>query len=109
MEVKRQLDVLDRHLAEHRYLAGAEYSIADMATWPWYGALVKGVLYESAEFLSVHEYTHVIRWSDEIAARPAVQRGRMVNRTWGAPGTQLPERHDASDFEAAEQKAASGG
>lgn len=99
MEVKRQLDVLDRHLAEHRYLAGEVYTIADMATWPWYGALVKGLLYQAGEFLSVHEYTHVIRWADEIAARPAVRRGRMVNRTWGEPASQLHERHDASDFD----------
>ena len=99
MEVKRQLDVLNRLLAERRYLAGDDYTIADMATWPWYGALVKGVLYGAGEFLSVHEYTHVIRWADEIAQRPAVQRGRKVNRTWGEPSSQLHERHDASDFE----------
>ncbi|QLC22734.1 glutathione-dependent disulfide-bond oxidoreductase [Parasphingopyxis sp. CP4] len=99
MEVKRQMDVLDRHLAEHDYMAGSEYSIADMAIWPWYGGLAKGVLYEAAEFLQVHEYTHVNRWADEIAKRPAVERGRMVNRVWGEPETQLPERHDASDFE----------
>lgn len=99
MEVKRQLDVLNRLLAERRYLAGDDYTIADMATWPWYGALVKGVLYGAGEFLSVHEYTHVIRWADEIAQRPAVQRGRKVNRTWGEPSNQLHERHDASDFE----------
>jgi GST-like protein len=99
MEVKRQLDVLNRQLAEHRFLAGDDYTIADMATWPWYGALVKGELYEAGEFLSVHEYTHVLRWADEIAQRPAVQRGRKVNRTWGDPSSQLPERHDASDFD----------
>ncbi len=99
MEVKRQLDVLDRRLAESEYLAGPQYTIADMATWPWYGALVKGVIYEAAEFLSVHEYTHVMRWTDQIAARPAVKRGRMVNRAWGEPSSQLPERHDASDFD----------
>ncbi|MDR7272099.1 GST-like protein [Pelomonas saccharophila] len=99
MEVKRQLDVLNRLLAGRRYLAGEQYSLADMATWPWYGALVKGQLYGAGEFLSVHEYGHVIRWADEIAARPAVQRGRMVNRTWGEPNTQLHERHEASDFE----------
>ncbi len=99
MEVKRQMDVLDRHLAEHDYMAGSEYSIADMAIWPWYGGLAKGVLYEAAEFLQVHEYTHVNRWADQIAERPAVERGRMVNRVWGEPETQLPERHDASDFE----------
>ncbi|MCB1749906.1 MAG: glutathione-dependent disulfide-bond oxidoreductase [Gammaproteobacteria bacterium] len=99
MEVKRQLDVLDRHLAAHEYMTGAEYSIADMAIWPWYGALAKGLLYEAAEFLAVQEYTHVQRWTDLIAARPAAQRGRMVNRTWGNPASQLHERHDAGDFE----------
>ncbi len=99
MEVKRQLDVLDRHLADHEYFAGSEYSIADMAIWPWYGALVKGFVYEAAEFLQVHEYTNVIRWTDQIAERPAVKRGRMVNRVFGEPHTQLPERHDAGDFE----------
>jgi GST-like protein len=99
MEVKRQLDVLDRHLAESRYLAGDDYSIADMATWPWYGALAKGVLYEAGEFLSVHDYKNVQRWTDQIAQRPAVKRGRMVNRAWGDPASQLRERHDASDFE----------
>lgn len=99
MEVKRQLDVLDRRLAESEYLGGAEYTIADMATWPWYGSLVKGVLYEAGEFLSVHEYKNVIRWADQLAARPAVKRGRMVNRTFGDPASQLHERHDASDFD----------
>jgi GSH-dependent disulfide-bond oxidoreductase len=99
MEVKRQLDVLDRRLAESEYVAGADYTIADMAIWPWYGALVKGLLYEAGEFLGVHEYKHVIRWTDQIAERPAVHRGRMVNRTWGEPSSQLPERHDASDFD----------
>ena len=99
MEVKRQLDVLDRRLAESRYLAGDDYSIADMAIWPWYGALAKGVIYEAGEFLSVHEYKHVQRWTDAIAQRPAVKRGRMVNRVFGDPASQLPERHDASDFE----------
>ena len=99
MEVKRQLDVLDRRLAEHRFLAGADYTIADMAVWPWYGTLVKGLLYEAGEFLSVHEYKHVLRWADEIAARPAVQRGRKVNRVFGEPSSQLHERHDASDFD----------
>jgi GST-like protein len=99
MEVKRQLDVLDRRLAESEYVAGADYTIGDMAIWPWYGALVKGLLYEAGEFLGVHEYKHVIRWTDQIAERPAVQRGRMVNRTWGEPSSQLPERHDASDFD----------
>ena len=99
MEVKRQLDVLDRQLAEHRFLAGDEYTIADMATWPWYGTLVKGLIYGAGEFLSVHEYKHVLRWTDEIALRPAVQRGRKVNRVFGEPSSQLHERHDASDFD----------
>ena len=99
MEVKRQLDVLDRHLAEHRFLAGDDYTIADMAVWPWYGSLVKGLLYEAGEFLSVQEYTHVLRWTDEIASRPAVQRGRKVNRVFGEPSSQLHERHEASDFD----------
>ncbi|MFN0160454.1 MAG: glutathione-dependent disulfide-bond oxidoreductase [Burkholderiales bacterium] len=98
MEVKRQMDVLDRHLAERPYLAGDEYTIADMATWPWYGALAKGQLYEAGEFLQVQTYTNVLRWTDQIAKRPAVRRGRMVNRTWGQPDSQLPERHDAKDF-----------
>nr|WP_315230955.1 glutathione-dependent disulfide-bond oxidoreductase [uncultured Albidiferax sp.] len=99
MEVKRQLDVLDHRLAEHGYLAGDDYSIADIAVWPWYGGLVLGQLYGAAEFLSVHEYTHVLRWAREIAARPAVQRGRKVNRAWGEPSDQLHERHSASDFD----------
>jgi GST-like protein len=99
MEVKRELDVLDRRLAESEYLGGAEYTIADMATWPWYGGLAKGLLYGAGEFLSVDEYKNVIRWADQIAERPAVKRGRMVNRTWGEPESQLPERHEASDFE----------
>ncbi|MBM4270079.1 MAG: glutathione-dependent disulfide-bond oxidoreductase [Deltaproteobacteria bacterium] len=99
MEVKRQLDVLDRRLAESEYVAGPEYTIADIAIWPWYGVLAKGLLYEAGEFLSVHEYAHVQRWTDQIAARPAAQRGRMVNRAWGEPSTQLLERHDASDFD----------
>jgi GSH-dependent disulfide-bond oxidoreductase len=99
METKRQLDVLNRHLAENEYMAGREYSIADMAICPWYGALVQGVIYGAAEFLSVHEYTHVIRWTNQVNARPAARRGRMVNRTWGDPSEQLHERHDASDFE----------
>ena len=99
MEAKRQLDVLDRRLAESEYLGGKDYSIADMATWPWYGALVKGLIYEAGEFLSVHEYKNVIRWTDQIAERPAVKRGRMVNRAFGDPASQLHERHDASDFE----------
>ena len=98
MEVKRQLDVLDRRLADNDYLAGSEYSIADIAVWPWYGALVKGQVYGAAEFLQVEDYKHVQRWTDSIAARPAVQRGRMVNRVFGEPASQLRERHDASDF-----------
>ena len=98
MEVKRQLDVLDRRLAENRYVAGDDYTIADMAIWPWYGALALGELYEAGEFLQVHEYRHVIRWANEISMRPAVQRGRMVNRVVGPLATQLHERHDASDF-----------
>ena len=99
MEVKRQLDVLDRRLADSRYLGGDEYTIADMAVWPWYGALAKGLVYEAGEFLQVHEYTHVQRWTNEIAARPAVKRGRMVNRVMGDPANQLHERHEASDFD----------
>ena len=99
MEVKRQLDVLDKHLAENEYLAGNEYTIADMATWPLYGAMAKGLLYEAAEFLAVHEYTHVNRWADQINARPAAIKGKMVNRMWGELSGQLPERHDASDFD----------
>jgi GST-like protein len=99
MEVKRQLDVLDRHLAIHEYFAGDEYSIADIAIWPWYGNLALGHAYESGEFLSVHEYKHVQRWTAMIGERPAVKRGRMVNRTAGEPSSQLRERHDASDFE----------
>jgi len=99
MEVKRQLDVLNRLLSERRYLAGDDYTVADIATWPWYGALVKGLMYGAGEFLSVQDYPHVIRWADEIAQRPAVQRGRMVNRVQGDPASQLHERHDASDFD----------
>ena len=99
MEVKRQLDVLDRQLAEHPYVAGKEYTIADMAIWPWYGAVVQNEAYDAAEFLEAHTYQHVNRWADEIGARPAVKRGRMVNRTWGDPSEQLHERHDASDFD----------
>ena len=99
METKRQLDVLNRRLADSAYLGGDDYTIADMAVWPWYGALAKGLLYEAGEFLQVQEYTHVQRWTDQIAARPAVQRGRMVNRAWGEPASQLHERHDASDFD----------
>ena len=99
MEVKRQLDVLDRRLAESEYLAGSSYTIADIAVWPWYGAMVKGLLYSAGEFLQVQEYRHVLRWTDQIAQRPAVKRGRMVNRTWGDPASQLHERHEAADFE----------
>ncbi len=99
MEAKRQLDVLDRRLAQSEYLAGADYTIADIAVWPWYGALAKGSLYGAGEFLQVQEYAHLQRWTDAIAARPAVQRGRKVNCTWGEPSAQLHERHDASDFE----------
>ncbi|UST55905.1 glutathione-dependent disulfide-bond oxidoreductase (plasmid) [Comamonadaceae bacterium OTU4NAUVB1] len=99
MEVKRQLDVLDRRLAESAFLAGDDYTIADMAVWPWYGALAKGQLYGAGEFLQVEAYANVQRWTDRIAARPAVQRGRMVNRTGGEPSGQLHERHDATDFD----------
>ncbi|MDE2503873.1 MAG: glutathione S-transferase C-terminal domain-containing protein, partial [Burkholderiales bacterium] len=99
METKRQLDVLDRRLAETPYLAGADYTIADIAVWPWYGGLAKGLLYGAGEFLQVQDYRNVQRWADAIAQRPAVQRGRRVNRDWGAPESQLPERHDAADFE----------
>jgi GSH-dependent disulfide-bond oxidoreductase len=99
MEAKRQLDVLDRRLADHEYLGGAHYTIADIAVWPWYGALAKGLIYEAGEFLQVQTYRHVQRWTDAIAQRPAVKRGRMVNRAWGEPASQLHERHDASDFD----------
>ena len=99
MEVKRELDVLDRRLAENEYLAGSEYTIADMAVWPWYGALAKGLVYNAGEFLAVHEYKNVQRWTDAIALRPAVKRGRMVNRPFGEPSGQLLERHEASDFD----------
>ena len=99
METKRQLDVLERHLTDNEYMLGNQYSIADIAIWPWYGALAKGLLYGSAEFLQVHEYTQVNRWADQVGARPAVKRGRMVNRVQGDPASQLHERHDASDFE----------
>ena len=99
MEVKRQLDVLDRRLADSEYLAGDRYTIADISVWPWYGALVKGLLYGAGEFLQVQQYRHVLRWTDLIAQRPAVKRGRMVNRTWGDPASQLHERHEASDFD----------
>jgi GST-like protein len=99
MEVKRQLDVLDRRLAESPYLAGSDYTIADIAVWPWYGGLAKGLLYDAGEFLSVQDYKNVQRWADLIAERPAAQRGRMVNRVMGEPSSQLRERHDASDFD----------
>ncbi|MBO85047.1 MAG: glutathione-dependent disulfide-bond oxidoreductase [Deltaproteobacteria bacterium] len=98
-EAKRQLDVLDRHLAHHRFLSGDEYTIADMAVWPWYGALATGRLYAAGQFLSVHEYTHVVRWSGEVAARPAVKRGRRVNKVFGNPATSVLERHQASDLD----------
>jgi GST-like protein len=99
MEVKRQLDVLNQRLASNEYLAGSDYSIADIAVWPWYGALAKGQLYNAGEFLDVASYTHVVRWADRIAQRPAAKRGRMVNRAWGPLETQLHERHEASDFD----------
>jgi GST-like protein len=99
MEAKRQLDVLDRRLAAHTYLAGRDYTIADIAVWPWYGLLALGEVYGAAEFLQVQEYRHVRRWAEAIAARPAVQRGRIVNRTIGDPDKQLAERHQASDFD----------
>lgn len=98
MEVKRQLDVLDRTLATRKFIAGDDYTIADMAIWPWYGALVRGLLYNAAEFLSVDEYKNVKRWADDIAARPAVKRGVRVNKSWGDEATQMHERHSASDF-----------
>ncbi|MCA3719468.1 glutathione-dependent disulfide-bond oxidoreductase [Phenylobacterium sp.] len=99
MEVKRQLDVLDRRLGESEFIAGPDFTIADMAIWPWYGAMAKGELYGGGEFLQVHEYVNVNRWADAIAARPAVKRGRAVNRPFGKPESQLLERHDASDFD----------
>jgi len=99
MEVKRQLDVLDRRLAESEYLGGADYTIADIAVWPWYGALVKGLVYDAGTFLQVEDYKNVQRWTDQIAERPAVKRGRMVNRVMGDPASQLHERHDSTDFE----------
>ncbi len=99
MEIKRQLDVLDRQLADNEYIAGSEYTIADMAIWPWYGALVTNKVYDAAEFIEAHTYTNVLRWTHQIAERPAVQRGRMVNRAWGEPSSQLWERHDATDFD----------
>ncbi|OAT27611.1 glutathione S-transferase [Buttiauxella brennerae ATCC 51605] len=99
METKRQLDVLDRQLATHRFIAGDEYTIADIAIWPWYGSLAKGGLYNAAEFLDLTSYKNFVRWADEVASRPAVKRGRIVNRTFGEPSEQLHERHDASDFD----------
>ncbi|MEO0408427.1 MAG: glutathione-dependent disulfide-bond oxidoreductase, partial [Cyanobacteria bacterium P01_A01_bin.135] len=99
METKRQLDVLDRHLADKQYICGDAYTIADIAIWPWYGGLALGRLYDAAKFLQVQSYTHLVRWAEAIDARPAVQRGRMVNRTWGPAAEQLHERHDASDFD----------
>jgi GST-like protein len=99
METKRQLDVLDRRLAESEYLGGSDYTIADMAVWPWYGALAKGLVYDAGTFLQVEEYKHLQRWTDQIAERPAVKRGRMVNRVMGDPASQLHERHDRSDFD----------
>ncbi|KZD09721.1 glutathione-dependent disulfide-bond oxidoreductase [Oceanibaculum pacificum] len=99
MEAKRQLDVLNRRLADNEFIAGDQYTIADMAIWPWYGGLVKGWLYGAADFLAVQEYTNVVRWADQIFARPAVTRGRKVNRTSGDPSSQLHERHDSSDFD----------
>jgi len=110
MEAKRQLDVLDRQLATSEYVAGPDYTVADMAIWPWYGALAKGLLYEAGEFLQVQEYKNLQRWADAVAARPAVKRGRMVNRMTGDPSSQLRERHDASDFQTKTQdKVESGG
>jgi GST-like protein len=99
MEAKRQLDVLDRRLAENEYIAGPDYTVADMAIWPWYGLMAKGEIYDAGEFLQVHEYRNLVRWADQVGARPAVRRGRMVNRVTGDPSTQLRERHDAGDFE----------
>ncbi|WP_299410919.1 glutathione-dependent disulfide-bond oxidoreductase [Acaryochloris sp. IP29b_bin.148] len=98
MEVKRQLDVLNRHLETHSFMVGDDYSIADIAIWPWYGGVIRNTLYDAAEFIDASSYTHVVRWAQDIADRPAVQRGRMVNRTWGALSEQLHERHDADDF-----------
>jgi GST-like protein len=106
MEVKRQMDVLDRRLGETEYLAGDAYTIADMAVWPWYGGLAKGLMYEAGEFLQVQDYKNVQRWTDAIAARPAVQRGRRVNRVFGDAASQLPERHSAADFTAKASEAA---
>ena len=108
MEAKRQLDVLDRHLADNRYMVGDDYTIADIAIWPWYGAFAKGLLYDAAEFIEAHTYKNVNRWADEIMERPAAQRGRMVNRVFGEPSTQLHERHDASDFDTKTQDKVAG-
>lgn len=99
MEVKRQLDVLDKHLANNRYMCGEQYTIADIAIWPWYGAVVTNKVYDAAEFLQAHTYKNLVRWTEEVAERNAVKRGKMVNRTWGEPQEQLHERHDASDFD----------
>ena len=99
MEVKRQMDVLDRNLAERQFICGDSFTVADIAIWPWYGKLVLGVMYEAQEFLDVASYEHLNRWAREVDERPAVKRGQMVNRTWGPPEGQLRERHDASDFE----------
>ena len=99
MEVKRQLDVLDQHLANNKYMCGDQYTIADIAIWPWYGALIQNKVYDAAEFLQTHTYTNLVRWTEEIGQRPAVKRGVMVNRAWGELDEQLHERHDASDFE----------
>ncbi len=101
MEAKRQMDVLDKALESREFINGHDYSIADMAIWPWYGALAKGIIYEAGEFLRVNDYKNVIRWTDQIAERAAVKRGRLVNRTWGEPTSQLAERHDASDIDKA--------
>ncbi|MEJ6398070.1 glutathione-dependent disulfide-bond oxidoreductase [Yoonia sp. 208BN28-4] len=108
MEAKRQLDVLDRRLGESAYLGGDDYSIADMATFPWYGALVHGLVYDAAEFLDVASYENVMRWADAIAQRPAVIRGKKVNRAWGEPSDQLHERHDAADFDTKTQDKVAG-
>jgi len=109
MEAKRQLDVLDKHLAEHEFMAGDDYSIADMAIWPWYGQMALGRLYDAETFLQVHEYEHLQRWSKQIDAREAVRRGRMVNRPFGNLSMQLLERHDASDFDLRTQDKLQGG
>jgi GST-like protein len=99
MEVKRQLDVLDRHLANNKYMCGDQYTIADIAIWPWYGALIQNKVYEAGEFLQTQSYENLVRWTEEIGQRKAVKRGVMVNRTWGELDQQLHERHDESDFE----------